>query len=69
MIDLNHIQYEYPGARGTPVLDGLNLRVRSGETILIAGASGSGKSTLSFLLGGLIPHLLGRPAERKGLFG
>lgn len=65
MIDLNHIQYEYPGARGTPVLDGLDLRVRSGETLLIAGASGSGKSTLSFLLGGLIPHLLGGRLKGK----
>lgn len=65
MIDLQHIQYAYPGSRGIPVLDGLDLRVRSGETILVAGASGSGKSTLSFLLGGLIPHLLGGRLKGK----
>ena len=44
-----NIGFGYPGASST-VLEGLNLHVRPGETVAIAGASGSGKSTVSRLL-------------------
>jgi energy-coupling factor transport system ATP-binding protein len=50
------VSYRYPGAESW-ALNGLDLIIHPGETVLIAGASGSGKSTLCRACIGLVPHL------------
>ncbi|MFD3355625.1 ABC transporter ATP-binding protein, partial [Streptomyces fradiae] len=47
-VRLRGVRFDY-GA-GWPVLDGLDLTVRAGETLALVGASGSGKSTCAHLL-------------------
>ncbi|MEV8506162.1 ABC transporter ATP-binding protein [Actinoplanes sp. NPDC051475] len=42
------VRFSYPN--GTVALDGLNLRIRPGETVAVVGATGSGKSTLGRLI-------------------
>ena len=48
-IYLENVGFTYPG-RSSPALDGLNLKICSGEVTALIGPSGAGKSTVAHLL-------------------
>jgi energy-coupling factor transport system ATP-binding protein len=39
-----------------PVLKGIDLSIKQGQLVIIAGPSGGGKSTLAYCIKGIIPH-------------
>lgn len=58
IIEIENLTYYYPD-EVKPALDNINLRLREGEFVLLAGGSGSGKSSLVRALSGLIPDFYG----------
>ncbi len=61
MLDITDLVLAYPG-RPSPVLDGVSLSVRPGESVAIVGPSGCGKTTLFRAISGFIPIRSGRIA-------
>ncbi|WP_053170527.1 ATP-binding cassette domain-containing protein [Streptomyces sp. SBT349] len=59
VIRFHDVSFRYPGA-DVPVLDGLNLEIRSGEVIAVVGINGAGKTTMMKLLAGLYAPSGGR---------
>lgn len=49
-VELKNVSFRYPGTKGRPVLDGVNLKVNPGEFVAIIGATGSGKTSLVNLI-------------------
>lgn len=58
IIKINNLTYYYPKSE-LPALVNVNIEIRQGEFVVIAGSSGGGKSTLCRVLTGLIPHVYG----------
>lgn len=54
MLDLINLNMHYDGESARPVLQDINLRVKTGEFVAILGPSGCGKTTLFRLIGGLL---------------
>jgi len=59
LIEIESLRYAYRKNGTDWILDGINLKIRPDEYLLICGASGSGKSTLCRTFNGLIPHFFG----------
>ncbi len=49
-IEFQDVSFSYGGHEGTPVLENINLKIKSGETIGIIGGTGSAKTTLVQLI-------------------
>ncbi|MET0155515.1 MAG: ABC transporter ATP-binding protein [Rickettsiales bacterium] len=49
IVEFRNVGFSYPGCN-LPAVSGINLSLRSGETVALVGESGSGKSTLTHLL-------------------
>lgn len=61
VIEAKGLTFRHPvtvSGRTVTALEDVNLSIRAGEIIGIAGVSGSGKSTFCYCLNGLIPHLI-----------
>ena len=55
LISFEHFGFKYT-AQAEPTLHDINLQVRRGEKVLIAGPSGCGNSTLEHCINGLVPN-------------
>lgn len=69
-IEARDLRFSYPD--GTPVLRGIDLTVRQGESVALIGPNGAGKSTLLLHLNGILRgtgelRLFGLPVEDKNL--
>jgi len=49
-VRFDNVAFQYPGAQGKNVLDGISFSVNKGETVAIIGATGSGKTSLVNLI-------------------
>jgi branched-chain amino acid transport system ATP-binding protein len=48
------------GYLGEPVIEGIDVEVRTGEAVAIVGSNGAGKTTLFRAIAGLLPSMAGR---------
>ncbi|MFC7704248.1 ABC transporter ATP-binding protein [Plastorhodobacter daqingensis] len=56
VLEIEGLEVSLPPSSGLPpVLQGINLRIRKGETVCLVGESGSGKSVTSLAIMGLLP--------------
>lgn len=49
-VEFKNVSFHYPGTKGRPVLNKVNLKVNGGEYLAVLGATGSGKTSLVNLI-------------------
>ena len=49
-VSLEKVEFKYPARPNVPVLQGLSLSVKPGQTLALVGPSGCGKSTVVSLM-------------------
>lgn len=49
-VEFRDVAFRYPGTTGEPVLHGINLKIKKGETVAVIGATGSGKTSFVNLI-------------------
>ncbi|MEQ2181193.1 hypothetical protein GOODEAATRI_008864 [Goodea atripinnis] len=64
-VSFEHVKFNYPSRPDVPILRGLNLRVKKGETLALVGSSGCGKSTTIQLLERFYDPREGRVVRRE----
>jgi len=62
-IIMRDVTFAYAGSK-KPALAEIDLKIKSGEKVLISGHAGAGKSTLCYCMNGLVPHFF--PGELTG---
>lgn len=65
MVDFNSVHFNYPTRREMPVLQGMDLVVKPGQTLALVGPSGCGKSTVIQLLLRFYDPIEGRVVRRN----
>ena len=56
MIELKNISFSYANSRENSGIRRIDLAVKKGELVILAGKSGCGKTTLTRVLNGLCPQ-------------
>lgn len=67
-VRFNQVQFRYPSRPIVPVLKGLNLRIKAGQTVALVGPSGSGKSTIVHLIQRMYDPTVGQVVCRHALY-
>ena len=57
-IELKNVNFSYPDTKVGTLKD-INLSIKKGEFVLLAGESGCGKTTITRIINGLIPGFYG----------